>query len=105
MMKKYILAAAAATAILAAPNSHAADAAEYCTAFANLAESTAIARDRGTPAARLRAIAAQENPPNAETRVLVVALIDMVYNDKNIKKLPPERVRSVALVACLRNRM
>lgn len=103
-MKKHTLAIVAAT-IFAAPNSYAADAAEYCTAFANLAESTAIARDRGTPAARLRAIAAQEHPPNAEARVLVVALIDMVYNDKNIKRLPPEQVRSVALIACLRNRM
>jgi hypothetical protein len=104
MMKKYILAAATA-AMFAAPNSHASNTAEYCTAFANLAESTAIARDRGTPAARLQAIAAQEHPPNAESRALVIYLIDMVYHDKNIKQLPPERVRSVALIACLRNRM
>ena len=101
-MKKYIL-AAAATAILAAPNSHASNAAEYCNAFANLAESTAVARDRGTPAARLQAIAAQQHGANSEFHTLVIYLVDMVYNDKNIKKLPPERVRSVALVACLQN--
>jgi hypothetical protein len=101
-MKKYILAVAAAT-IFAAPNSHASDAAEYCTAFANLAESTAIARDRGTPAARLQAIAAQQHPSNDEFRALVIYLVDMVYHDKHIKRLPPERVRSVALVACLRH--
>lgn len=100
-MKKYILATIAAT-IFATPNSHASDAAEYCSAFANLAESTAIARDRGTPAAKLQAIAAQHHA-NAEFRAMVVYLVDMVYNDKNIKTLPPERVRSVALAACLRH--
>lgn len=102
-MKKYILAAVAAT-IFAAPNSHASDAAEFCDALADLAEMAAIDRDHGTPAASIQAFAARQRHLSAETRVLVIALIDAVYNDKNIKKMPPEQVRAVAFVGCLKHR-
>lgn len=102
-MKKYILAVVAAT-IFAVPNSHASDSAEYCDALANLAEMAAIARDRGTPAASIQAIAAKQRHLSAEIRALVISLIDAVYTDKNIKKMSPEQVRAVAFVGCLKHR-
>lgn len=103
MMKKYILATIAA-AIFAAPNSHASDAAVYCEALANLTETAAIARDQGTPAAKLQAIAATQRHLNAEIRALAIYLVDAIYNDKYLKRMSPEQVRAAAFVVCLKNR-
>lgn len=102
-MKKHTLAIVAAT-IFAATNSYASDAAEYCDALANMAETTAIARDQGTPAARLQAIAANQRRFNAEFRAMVVSLVDAIYNDKYLKRMSPEQVRAATFVVCLKSR-
>lgn len=102
-MKKHTLAVVAAT-IFSAPNSYASDAAVYCDALANMAETTAIARDQGTPAAKLQAIAATQRHLNAEIRALAIYLVDAIYNDKYLKRMSPEQVRAAAFVVCLKNR-
>jgi hypothetical protein len=102
-MKKHTLAVVAAT-IFAAPNSHASGAAEFCDALANIAEMAAIDRDRGTPAASIQEFAARQRHISAETRALVISLIDGIYTDRRIKKMSPDQVRASAFVSCLRYR-
>lgn len=104
-MRKTIFAAIITAGLLAAVPAHADsidDDIAYCKGLSKAAMGVARGRDAGRKKILYQMVALRDANAPIQAQVDMMDTIEMIYDDKTMKKMTPERIAHVIFAVCMR---
>jgi len=104
-MRKTIFAAIITAGLLTAVPAHADDIDDdiaYCKYLSKAAMGVAKGRDEGRKKILYQMVALRDADAPIQAKVDMMDTIELIYNDKTMKQMAPERIAHVIFAVCLR---